>query len=63
MSVISAMYALIMVVVLFGLIIDAITSDFCSVTTYFFCYVAGIFLLAAILHPRVSCLTEFNLYE
>ncbi|XP_061173520.1 chitin synthase chs-2-like [Saccostrea echinata] len=50
-SVISAIYALMMVVVLFGLIIDAINSEFCSVTSYFFCYVAGAFLLAAIMHP------------
>ncbi|XP_062596475.1 chitin synthase chs-2-like [Saccostrea cucullata] len=50
-SVISAIYALMMVVVLFGLIIDAINSGFCSVTSYFFCYVAGTFLLAAIMHP------------
>nr|XP_022330055.1 uncharacterized protein LOC111128616 [Crassostrea virginica] len=51
-AVISAIYSLMMVVVLFGLIIDAISSGFCSVTTYFFLYVAGIFFLAAVLHPR-----------
>lgn len=50
---ISSIYALMMIVVLFGLIMDAIRSGFCSVTTYFFFYVAGIFFLAAVLHPRV----------
>ena len=57
-AVISAIYSLMMVVVLFGLIIDAISSGFCSVTTYFFLYVAGIFFLAAVLHPRVMYITS-----
>ena len=57
-AVISAIYSLMMVVVLFGLIIDAISSGFCSVTTYFFLYVAGIFFVAAVLHPRVMYMTS-----
>ncbi|XP_062596477.1 chitin synthase chs-2-like [Saccostrea cucullata] len=50
-AVMSAIYALTMVVVLVGLVMDAINSGFCSVTSYFFCYVAGTFLLAALMHP------------
>ena len=45
-----------MLVVLIGLLIEGIESQLCSVTTVFFCFVAGVFLVTAILHPMVCCI-------
>ena len=56
-AIFSTIYSLVMLVVLIGLLKEGIESQFCSVTTVFFCFVAGVFLVAAILHPMVCCIT------
>jgi hypothetical protein len=43
-----------MIVVFIGLLKEGIESQLCSVTTVFFSFVAGVFLLAAVLHPKVN---------
>lgn len=52
-AIFSTIYSLVMLVVLIGLLKEGIESQFCSVTTVFFCFVAGVFILAAIMHPKV----------
>ena len=44
-----------MMVVVVGLLRQVTESGMCSVTAIFFVGVAGIFFLAALLHPQVSC--------
>ena len=55
-AIFSTIYSLVMLVVLIGLLIEGIESQLCSVTTVFFCFVAGVFLVTAILHPMVCCI-------
>lgn len=43
-----------MIVLLIGLIIEAKQSDFCSISTFFFAFVVGVFFLSAMLHPTVK---------
>lgn len=52
-AIFSTIYSLVMLVVLIGLLKEGIESRFCSVTTVFFCFVAGVFIVAAIMHPMV----------
>lgn len=53
-GIISTIYSLVMMVVLIGLIKEGVESQFCSVTTVFFCFVAGVFIVAALIHPQAS---------
>jgi Na+/H+-translocating membrane pyrophosphatase len=59
-GVLSTVYSLLMIVLLIGLAIEAKQSDFCSISTFFFGFVIGVFFLAAILHPRVRGVTHYN---
>ena len=52
-GIISTIYSLVMMVVLIGLVKEGVDSQFCSVTTVFFCFVAGVFITAAFIHPQV----------
>lgn len=52
-GIISTIYSLVMMVVLIGLVKEGVDSQFCSVTTVFFCFVAGVFVTAAFIHPQV----------
>lgn len=62
-AIFSTIYSLVMLVVLIGLLIEGIESQFCSVTTVFFCVVAGVFIVAAIMHPmEFSCILHGVLY-
>lgn len=58
-GIISTIYSLVMMVVLIGLIKEGVESQFCSVTTVFFCFVAGVFIVAALIHPQVC----FSMFE
>lgn len=50
----SILYSLLMMLVLVSLIKQAVENSFCSITTIFICFVAGVFIIAAFLHPQVS---------
>lgn len=50
----STVYSLLMIVLLIGLIIEAKQSDFCSISTFFFAFVVGVFCFSALLHPTVK---------
>lgn len=42
-----------MLIVLIGVIRDAVEEGFCSTTTIFIMFVAGVFVVSALLHPKV----------
>ena len=41
-------------IVIVGLLREAAEAQFCSVTTFFLVFVAGIFVISAFLHPQVN---------
>jgi len=41
-------------VVMIGLVKQAVDNGFCSVTTVFIIFVAGVFVIAAFIHPKVD---------
>jgi len=43
-----------MVIVMIGVIRNALQEGFCSMTTMFLLFVAGVFIISAILHPKVN---------
>ncbi|XP_076442789.1 chitin synthase chs-2-like [Babylonia areolata] len=51
-AILSTLYSLVMMIVLVGLLRQVAESGMCSVTAIFFVGVAGIFCLAALLHPQ-----------
>nr|KAG5714920.1 hypothetical protein BaRGS_000408 [Batillaria attramentaria] len=51
-TILSMLYSLVMMIVLVGLLRQMAESGMCSVTAIFFVGVAGIFLIAAFLHPQ-----------
>ncbi|XP_062614047.1 chitin synthase chs-2-like [Saccostrea cucullata] len=62
-AILSTLYSLVMLVVLIGLLKEGVEAQFCSVTTVFFCFVAGVFVIAAILHPKeFTCILHGLLY-
>ncbi|XP_062600263.1 chitin synthase chs-2-like [Saccostrea cucullata] len=62
-AILSTLYSLVMLVVLIGLLKEGVEAQFCSVTTVFFCFVAGVFIIAAVLHPmEFSCIFHGLLY-
>ena len=48
--------------VLVGLLKQAAENGFCSVTTVFLCFVAGVFVLSAFLHPQVVGLPKCTIW-
>ena len=50
----STIYSLVMMIVIVGLLREAAEAQFCSVTTFFLVFVAGIFIISAFLHPQVN---------
>ncbi|KAK3602567.1 hypothetical protein CHS0354_021163 [Potamilus streckersoni] len=50
--ILSIAYALVMMIVLVGLVVHMVQNGLCSITTIFFIYVAGVFLISALLHPK-----------
>ncbi|XP_062604879.1 chitin synthase chs-1-like [Saccostrea cucullata] len=62
-AILSTLYSLVMLVVLIGLLKEGVEAQFCSVTTVFFCFVAGVFVIAAFLHPKeFTCILHGLLY-
>ncbi|XP_048773867.2 chitin synthase chs-1-like isoform X2 [Ostrea edulis] len=51
-AVVSTFYSLLMMVVLVGLMVEAVTAGFCSVTTLFLVFVVGVFFVSAVIHPQ-----------
>lgn len=51
-AILSTIYSLLMMIVFIGLLKEAAEAGFCSVTTVFLLFVAGVFVLAACLHPQ-----------
>lgn len=43
-----------MVIVLIGVIQEAVDEGWCSITAIFLLFVAGVFIVATLLHPKVS---------
>ena len=52
-AILSTLYTLLQMIVFIGLLKEAASAGFCSVTTVFLALVAGIFLVSAIMHPQV----------
>ncbi|XP_041375046.1 chitin synthase chs-2-like [Gigantopelta aegis] len=62
-GVLSAIYSLLMMLILVGLISQAAEFGYCSVTTIFLTAVIAIFLMAAVLHPQeFTCILHGFLY-
>ncbi|XP_071149918.1 chitin synthase chs-2-like [Mytilus edulis] len=62
-GILSAIYSIVMLLVLVGIIKEATEEEFCSVTTVFLCFVAGVFIISAVLHPKeFSCIMHGILY-
>ena len=62
-SVLSIIYAMLMMVVIVGLLRQEATNGFCSVSTTFLETVMSIFVVTAALHPReMLCLLHGFLY-
>ncbi|XP_061164529.1 chitin synthase chs-2-like [Saccostrea echinata] len=51
-AIVSTIYSLLMMVVLVGLLVEAAGAGLCSVTTLFLLFVAGVFVVSALLHPQ-----------
>lgn len=51
----TVIYALVQMLVLVGIILQIADEGPCSPTSIFFFYVAGTFIVAALLHPQVCC--------
>ncbi|KAK3093442.1 hypothetical protein FSP39_015756, partial [Pinctada imbricata] len=62
-SVISGTYAIVMMIVIIGILKTGIEAGFCSETTILICFVGGIFVVAAIIHPMEwTCILPGLLY-
>ncbi|XP_045180107.2 chitin synthase chs-2-like [Mercenaria mercenaria] len=51
-AILSTIYSLAMMLVIVGLIKQIADNGICSVTTIFLCFVAGVFVVAAFVHPQ-----------
>ncbi|WAR10037.1 CHS2-like protein [Mya arenaria] len=51
-AILSTIYSLVMMLVIVGLIKQAADNGFCSVTTVFLLFVAGVFVISAFIHPQ-----------
>ncbi|XP_063411465.1 chitin synthase chs-2-like [Mytilus trossulus] len=62
-AILSCIYVIVMVVVMIGVVRDAIVEGLCSTTTIFIMFVAGVFVISAFLHPKeILCLLPGILY-
>ncbi|VDI11124.1 chitin synthase [Mytilus galloprovincialis] len=53
-AVLSAVYVIVMVIVMIGVIRDALNEGLCSITTILLLFVAGVFVISALVHPKAS---------
>ena len=60
-AIFSVIYALTMVVTFIFLVKEAVESGYCSTTVIFFAFVAGVFVIAAIIHPQVKQKSNWKL--
>ncbi|XP_052095529.1 chitin synthase chs-2-like isoform X2 [Mytilus californianus] len=51
-AVLSAVYVIVMVIVMIGVIRDALNEGLCSITTILLLFVAGVFVISALVHPK-----------
>ncbi|XP_063421976.1 chitin synthase chs-2-like [Mytilus trossulus] len=51
-AVLSGVYVIVMVIVMIGVIRDALNEGLCSVTTILLLFVAGVFVISAFVHPK-----------
>ncbi|VDI69671.1 Hypothetical predicted protein, partial [Mytilus galloprovincialis] len=51
-AILSSIYSLVMVIVLIGVIQEAVDEGWCSITAIFLLFVAGVFIVATLLHPK-----------
>ncbi|XP_071149954.1 chitin synthase chs-2-like [Mytilus edulis] len=51
-AVLSAIYVIVMMIVMIGVVKDAIEEGLCSMTTIFIIFVAGVFVVSALIHPK-----------
>ncbi|KAK3611792.1 hypothetical protein CHS0354_014144 [Potamilus streckersoni] len=59
----SIAYSLVMMLVLIGLAITIVEHGLCSVTAIFFIFVAGVFVISALLHPQeFTCIFHGFIY-
>ncbi|VDH91877.1 chitin synthase, partial [Mytilus galloprovincialis] len=62
-AILSSIYSLVMVIVLIGVIQEAVDEGWCSITAIFLLFVAGVFIIATLLHPKEwYCLLPGLLY-
>ncbi|XP_071123865.1 chitin synthase chs-2-like [Mytilus edulis] len=62
-AIVSILYALVMMIVIVGLIKEAVVAQWCSVTTIFLLFVASAFVLSAMLHPQeIGCIFHGFIY-
>ncbi|KAK3082737.1 hypothetical protein FSP39_003848 [Pinctada imbricata] len=62
-AIVSTFYSLLMMVVIVGLLLEAVGAGLCSVTTIFLIFVAGVFVVSAMLHPQeFFCILHGFLY-
>jgi chitin synthase len=47
----SAVYSIVMIIVLIGIVQNAVQDGLCSMTTIFILFEVGVFVIAAVLHP------------
>lgn len=59
-AILSSIYVIVMVVVLIGVIRASVTEGLCSMTTIFLLFVAGVFVIAALIHPKVPYFEKKN---
>ena len=53
-AILSCIYAIVMVIAMIGVVRNAIQDGFCSMTTIFLLFVACVFVISGILHPKVN---------
>ncbi|XP_076094769.1 chitin synthase chs-2-like isoform X3 [Mytilus galloprovincialis] len=51
-AVLSGVYVIVMVIVMIGVIRDALNEGLCSITTILLLFVAGVFVISALVHPK-----------
>ncbi|XP_052079431.1 chitin synthase chs-2-like [Mytilus californianus] len=51
-AVLSSIYVIVMMIVMIGVVKDAIDEGVCSMTTIFIIFVAGVFVVSALVHPK-----------
>ena len=67
-AILSSVYSIVMMIVLIGIVHNAVLDGLCAMTTIFILFEVGVFVISAVLHPQVwhqslynlSAITRFN---